>query len=76
MSDETELQQAAVAVPTPTIEPAAPALRPRSLTEPPPAALAMIIFDGITKMYEPSIVGLDDISVQIDKGEFVFLGGP
>jgi cell division transport system ATP-binding protein len=75
MSDETELQQAVVAVSTPTLEPMSGA-RGRGLGEPAPAALAMILFDGITKTYEPSIVGLDDVSVQIDKGEFVFLVGP
>ena len=64
-----------VAVPTPTLEPA-PASRPRGLGDPAPAALAMILFDGVTKTYEPSIIGLDDVSVQIDKGEFVFLVGP
>ena len=35
----------------------------------------MITFDHVTKMYR-SNVGLDDVSVQIDKGEFVFLVGP
>jgi len=74
MSDETELQQAVVAVPTPTLEPT-PAPRSRGLGDP-AAALAMILFDGVTKAYEPSIIGLDDVSVQIDKGEFVFLVGP
>ena len=74
MSDETELQQAVVAVPTPTLEPA-PAPRPR-MGDPAPAALAMIILDAVTKTYEPAIIGLDDVSVQIDKGEFVFLVGP
>ena len=75
MSDETEVQQAVVAVPTPTLEPA-PVPRPRSHADGAAGALAMIIFDGVTKTYEPSIVGLDDVSVQIDKGEFVFLVGP
>ena len=75
MSDETELQQAVVAVPTPTID-AGPAPRPHTHADPTPAALAMIILDGVTKTYEPAIVGLDDVSVQIDKGEFVFLVGP
>ncbi len=75
MSDETEVQQAVVAVPTPTLEPA-PAPRPRSHADGAAGALAMIILDGVTKTYEPSIVGLDDVSVQIDKGEFVFLVGP
>jgi cell division transport system ATP-binding protein len=37
---------------------------------------AMILFDQVTKMYEPNIAGLRDVSLQIDKGEFVFLVGP
>ena len=60
-----------------------------ALTEPPlaetssngyqpqrPAGSAMILFDQVTKIYEPNIRGLDDVSLQIDKGEFVFLVGP
>ena len=38
-------------------------------------ATAMILFDQVTKMYEPNIAGLRDVSLQIDKGEFVFLVG-
>jgi cell division transport system ATP-binding protein len=41
-----------------------------------PAGSAMILFDQVTKVYEPNIRGLDDVSLQIDKGEFVFLVGP
>ena len=35
----------------------------------------MIYFDHVTKLYRPG-VGLEDVSVTIDKGEFVFLVGP
>ena len=37
--------------------------------------LTLISFDHVTKMYRPG-VGLDDVTVNIDKGEFVFLVGP
>ena len=37
----------------------------------------MITFDGVTKSYSTSSrPALDDVSVHIDKGEFVFLVGP
>jgi len=36
----------------------------------------MIIFEGVTKTYDGDVVGLDDVSFHIPKGEFVFLVGP
>jgi cell division transport system ATP-binding protein len=40
------------------------------------AAAPMIVFESVTKIYEPHVVALRDVSMVIDKGEFVFLVGP
>ena len=36
----------------------------------------MVILEGVTKAYTTDAVGLDDVSVSIESGEFVFLVGP
>jgi cell division transport system ATP-binding protein len=36
----------------------------------------MIVFDGISKEYQPGFFGLKDVSLTVDKGEWVFLVGP
>jgi cell division transport system ATP-binding protein len=41
-----------------------------------PSARSMIVFDGVSKIYEPNVAALRDVSFIIDKGEFVFLVGP
>src|SRR5712691_7948881 len=35
----------------------------------------MIVFDGVTKVYEPDVAALRDVSFVIDKGDFVFVVG-
>ena len=35
----------------------------------------MIVFEGVTKIYEPNVLALRDVSFVIDKGEFVFVVG-
>jgi cell division transport system ATP-binding protein len=40
-----------------------------------PGASSMIVFDGVTKVYEPDVVALRDVTFHIDKGEFVFVVG-
>ena len=39
------------------------------------SARAMIAFDAVTKVYEPNVAALSDVSFVIDKGEFVFVVG-
>ena len=36
---------------------------------------AMIAFDGVTKIYEPDVAALRDVTFVIEKGEFVFVVG-
>jgi cell division transport system ATP-binding protein len=36
---------------------------------------SMIVFDGVTKIYEPNVAALSDVSFVIEKGEFVFVVG-
>jgi cell division transport system ATP-binding protein len=36
---------------------------------------AMIAFDGVTKVYEPDVAALKDVTFVIEKGEFVFIVG-
>ena len=58
---------------------------PAALAEPepehelePPSALgagAMIVFDLVSKIYEPNVEALKDVSFVIEKGEFVFVVG-
>jgi cell division transport system ATP-binding protein len=42
---------------------------------PAPSGSAMIVFEGVTKVYEPGVAALRDVSFVIDKGEFVFIVG-
>jgi cell division transport system ATP-binding protein len=45
--------------------------------QPPPAptSSAMVVFENVTKIYEPDVAALRDVSFSIDKGEFVFVVG-
>src|SRR3954451_22189788 len=45
------------------------------LDTPRPSPASMIVFEGVTKVYDPDVVALHDVSFHIDKGEFVFIVG-
>jgi cell division transport system ATP-binding protein len=40
-----------------------------------PSGSAMIVFEGVSKVYEPGVQALKDVSFVIEKGEFVFVVG-
>jgi cell division transport system ATP-binding protein len=50
-----------------TVEPPLASLRP--------TAASMIVFDSVTKVYEPDVVALHEVTFHVDKGEFVFIVG-
>jgi cell division transport system ATP-binding protein len=63
------LQAEEIKAPT-LVEPTPPA------SEPPVASpSAMIVFEAVTKIYEPDVAALSDVSFVIEKGEFVFVVG-
>ena len=41
----------------------------------PATAGTMIVFESVTKVYDPNVVALNEVSFVIDKGEFVFVVG-
>jgi len=41
-----------------------------------PSGTTMIVFEDVTKVYEPNVTALDGVSFTIEKGEFVFVVGP
>jgi cell division transport system ATP-binding protein len=56
--------------------PAQTAVNGEPAAAPTPAGSPMIVFEGVTKIYEPHVVALREASFVIEKGEFVFLVGP
>jgi cell division transport system ATP-binding protein len=60
-----------------TDEPTSTAVLEHEPVAPPPAptSSAMVVFENVTKIYEPDVAALRDVSFAIDKGEFVFIVG-
>jgi cell division transport system ATP-binding protein len=49
---------------------------PEPVAPPPaPTSSAMVVFENVTKIYEPDVAALRDVTFAIDKGEFVFVVG-
>jgi cell division transport system ATP-binding protein len=67
---DTDLQQTNTPVSTAVLEQPTPSVAP-----PAPTSSAMIVFENVTKIYEPDVAALRDVSFAIDKGEFVFIVG-
>jgi cell division transport system ATP-binding protein len=61
------------------IEPETASEAPAEQNGQPPGPIAsarsMIVFEAVTKIYEPNVAALSDVSFVIDKGEFVFVVG-
>jgi cell division transport system ATP-binding protein len=49
--------------------------QPEPVAPPAPGPGAMIVFENVTKIYEPDVRALRDVSFVIEKGEFVFVVG-
>jgi cell division transport system ATP-binding protein len=45
------------------------------IVAPLPGPSSMIVFESVTKVYDPDVTALRDVSFVIDKGEFVFVVG-
>jgi cell division transport system ATP-binding protein len=67
--------QTQVSEPTHGTLPLEPSTNGDAALEPAPNAGTMIVFESVTKVYDPNVVALDDVSFTIDKGEFVFVVG-
>jgi cell division transport system ATP-binding protein len=67
---ELGLQQTDEATPAGVLEEFEPVMPP-----PAPTSSAMVVFENVTKIYEPDVKALRDVSFAIDKGEFVFIVG-
>ena len=46
-----------------------------TIPQAPASSGSMIVFENVTKVYEPDVVALSDVTFRIDKGEFVFIVG-
>ena len=68
--DVTDVQ---IEQPTAFVQPAVNGAEPEEQAK--PATGSMILFESVTKVYEPDVTALNSVNFAIDKGEFVFVVG-
>jgi cell division transport system ATP-binding protein len=66
---DVQIEQPTTVVAQPSTNGAKPAEQAK------PAIGSMILFENVTKVYEPDVTALDNVNFAIDKGEFVFVVG-
>ncbi|HEX5582259.1 cell division ATP-binding protein FtsE, partial [Gaiella sp.] len=72
---DLQIEQPTTVVAQPATNGAAPAEQVEAAEQAKPAAGSMILFENVTKVYEPDVTALNNVNFAIDKGEFVFVVG-
>jgi cell division transport system ATP-binding protein len=72
---DLQIEQPTTVVAQPSTNGAKPAGQTTTAEQAKPATGSMILFENVTKVYEPDVTALNTVNFAIDKGEFVFVVG-
>jgi cell division transport system ATP-binding protein len=72
---DVQIEQPTTVVAPPSTNGAKPVEQGKPADQAKPATGSMILFENVTKVYEPDVKALDRVNFAIDKGEFVFVVG-